>query len=120
MYVYDMCVRYPLGQETVLSGTRVVVSGHVGGFWELNPGPLQEQQLCFTPVLPLQPCTNHAKAGSANEPQAMKMVMVFLNSNVHACLKLSPKVEEVSRKQQSMDLEVSELSPADEKDEPAR
>jgi hypothetical protein len=50
----------------------------------------------------------------------MKMVMVFLNSNVHACLKLSPKVEEVSRKQQSMDLEVSELSPADEKDEPAR
>ncbi|NP_076305.2 ankyrin repeat domain 36 isoform 2 [Mus musculus] len=30
------------------------------------------------------------------------------------------KVEEVSRKQQSMDLEVSELSPADEKDEPAR
>uniref|UniRef100_A0A8C6HIA1 Ankyrin repeat domain 48 n=1 Tax=Mus spicilegus TaxID=10103 RepID=A0A8C6HIA1_MUSSI len=30
------------------------------------------------------------------------------------------KVEEVSRKQQRMDLEVSELSPADEKDEPAR
>lgn len=48
MYVYDMCVRYPLGQETVLSGTRVVVSGLVGGFWELNPGPLQEQAVLLT------------------------------------------------------------------------
>jgi hypothetical protein len=42
MYVQPMEVRR--GNQIPATRVQMVVSHHVGGWWELNPGLLQEQQ----------------------------------------------------------------------------
>ncbi|MCP6508446.1 hypothetical protein NL478_27155, partial [Klebsiella pneumoniae] len=37
---------------------QTTVSHHVGGCWELNPGPLQEQLVLLTTEPPLKPYTH--------------------------------------------------------------
>lgn len=59
MYAHRMCVWCPQRIEEDVGSleTRVTdfVSCHVGGCWELNQRPLQEQQMLLTPVPSLQP-----------------------------------------------------------------